>query len=56
MTPVSLIGLPDQFVECGSVPCLQAKYGLTEDAIITAIEAAVSDNSTAQPVRPRAPA
>ncbi|MBL8837097.1 MAG: transketolase family protein [Alphaproteobacteria bacterium] len=30
------IGIPDQFVECGSVPHLQKKYGLTTDAIVAA--------------------
>jgi transketolase len=28
------IGLPDKFIECGSVPALQRRYGLTVDRII----------------------
>ncbi len=27
------VGLPDRFIECGSVPTLQAKYGISLDAI-----------------------
>jgi transketolase len=29
------IGLPDQYIECGSVPTLQKRYGLTSDALFT---------------------
>jgi len=32
------IGLPDRFIECGSVPTLQARYGLTTEAIVGRIE------------------
>ena len=32
--PVARIGLPDRFIECGSVPTLQARYGLTAEAIV----------------------
>jgi transketolase len=35
---VTRIGLPDRYIECGAVPTLQARYGLTTDAIISAIE------------------
>lgn len=31
------IGLPDRYIECGSVPTLQARYGLTVDAIVATI-------------------
>ena len=35
---VSRIGLPDRFIECGAVPTLQARYGLTTDAMVATIE------------------
>ena len=31
---VTRIGLPDRFIECGSVPTLQARYGITTEAIV----------------------
>ena len=31
------IGLPDRFIECGSVPFLQSKYGLTASAVADAV-------------------
>jgi transketolase len=34
---VTRIGLPDRYIECGAVPTLQAKYGLTTDAVIKTI-------------------
>lgn len=34
---VTRIGLPDRYIECGSVPTLQARYGLTTDAVIATI-------------------
>ena len=34
---VTRIGLPDRYIECGSVPTLQARYGLTTDAVIEKI-------------------
>lgn len=37
--PVTRIGLPDRYIECGSVPTLQARYGLTVDAIVSTISA-----------------
>ena len=36
---VKRIGLPDRYIECGAVPTLQAKYGLTVEAIIATIAA-----------------
>ena len=36
---VTRIGLPDRYIECGSVPTLQARYGITTDAIIETIAA-----------------
>jgi transketolase len=33
-TRLTRIGLPDKFIECGSVPVLQQRYGLTVDRII----------------------
>jgi transketolase len=36
---VTRIGLPDRYIECGAVPTLQAKYGLTTDAVIATIAA-----------------
>jgi transketolase len=34
---VTRIGLPDRYIECGSVPTLQARYGLTTDAVVDTI-------------------
>ncbi len=34
---VTRIGLPDRYIECGAVPTLQAKYGLTTEAVIATI-------------------
>ncbi|MEW6629615.1 MAG: transketolase C-terminal domain-containing protein [Pseudomonadota bacterium] len=36
---VTRIGLPDRYIECGAVPTLQAKYGLTTEAVIAAVSA-----------------
>lgn len=36
---VTRIGLPDRYIECGSVPTLQQKYGLTVEAVIERIAA-----------------
>jgi len=33
---LSRIGLPDKYIECGSVPTLQKRYGLTADALVAA--------------------
>lgn len=35
--PVTRIGLPDRFIECGSVPTLQARYGITANAMVETI-------------------
>lgn len=37
MKPVTRIGLPDRYIECGAVPTLQQKYGLTVQAIAATI-------------------
>jgi len=37
MKPVQRIGLPDKYIECGSVPHLQSLYGLTTQRMIEAI-------------------
>lgn len=31
--PLIKIGIPDQFIECGSVPFLQDRLGLTADRV-----------------------
>ena len=31
------VGLPDRYIECGAVPTLQARYGLTTEALIDTI-------------------
>jgi transketolase len=36
---VTRIGLPDRYIECGAVPTLQSRYGLTVDAIVQRITA-----------------
>ncbi len=33
------IGLPDQFIECGAVPTLQERYGITTAAIVRTVSA-----------------
>ena len=38
--PLTRIGLPDHYIECGSVPHLQAKYGLTTERVVETIRAA----------------
>ncbi len=40
--PLIRIGLPDRFIECGSVPHLQAKYGLTTERLVETILADVA--------------
>lgn len=37
--PVTRIGLPDRYIECGAVPTLQARYGLTVEAMAATIRA-----------------
>jgi transketolase len=36
---VTRIGLPDRYIECGAVPTLQQKHGLTVEAVVATIEA-----------------
>lgn len=36
---VTRIGLPDRYIECGAVPTLQQKYGLTVEAVVERIAA-----------------
>ena len=40
--PVTRVGLPDRFIECGSVPTLQARYGLTTDGLAAACRRAAA--------------
>jgi transketolase len=35
--PLARVGLPDRFIECGSVPYLQERYGLTTTRVIQVI-------------------
>jgi transketolase len=35
--PVTRIGFPDRFIPCGSVPTLQARYGITVTAMVDSI-------------------
>ena len=37
LAEMTRIGLPDRFIECGSVPTLQARYGISLDAMIERI-------------------
>lgn len=37
LKPMLKIGIPDQFIECGSVPYLQDKYGLTTPRLVERI-------------------
>lgn len=41
MTPVVRIGWPDQFVEHGTIPILRKKHGLTKEATVEKIQAAL---------------
>ena len=38
---VTRVGLPDRFIECGSVPTLQARYGLTAEALVASCLGAI---------------
>jgi transketolase len=40
--PLERVGLPDQFIECGSVTFLQSKYGLTPEHIVEAARRALT--------------
>jgi transketolase len=35
--PLTRIGLPDRYLECGAVPTLQKRYGLTAGALVAAV-------------------
>ena len=37
--PLTRIGLPDRYIECGSVPHLQSVYGLSTDRVVATIAA-----------------
>jgi transketolase len=39
-TPITRIGLPDKFIECGVTPSLQKLYGITTDHLIAAANSA----------------
>ena len=39
LKPLTRIGLPDRYIECGSVPHLQSLYGLTTERMIETIAA-----------------
>jgi transketolase len=39
LKPMLKIGIPDKFIECGSVPYLQDKYGLTTERLVQRIGA-----------------
>ena len=39
LVPMLKIGIPDRFIECGSVPYLQDKYGLTTGKLVQRIGA-----------------
>jgi len=43
--PLIKIGLPDQFIECGSVPYLQTKYGLLTSHIVAKIKATLKTSA-----------
>jgi transketolase len=38
--PLTRIGIPDRYIECGTVPHLQAKYGLSTERVVEAIAGA----------------
>ena len=38
--PLTRIGLPDAYIECGSVPHLQSLYGLSTERMIETVAAA----------------
>jgi len=35
--PLRRVGIPMRFIECGTVPTLQARYGLTVSGIVAAV-------------------
>jgi transketolase len=38
--PLTRVGIPDRYIECGTVPHLQAKYGLSTERVVEAIAGA----------------
>jgi len=40
--PLARIGLPDRFIECGSVPTLQTRYGISLEVMIQRVSALAS--------------
>lgn len=46
LKPLLKIGIPDRFIECGSVPYLQDKYGLTSERILERVERWLSSQSS----------
>ncbi|HWJ75506.1 MAG TPA: transketolase C-terminal domain-containing protein [Kaistia sp.] len=40
--PLARIGLPDRFIECGAVPTLQRRYGITVEHIVWAAEGRIT--------------
>jgi transketolase len=38
--PLTRIGIPDRYIECGTVPHLQVKYGLSTERVVEAIAGA----------------
>jgi len=47
--PLTRIGLPDRFIECGSVPTLQEKYGISLDAMIARLSAQCMNHGSERP-------
>jgi len=45
--PLRKVGIPDQFVECGSLPYLQDKYGLSTARLIEAVRACARQHKAA---------
>ncbi len=39
--PMARVGLPDRYIECGAVPTLQARYGLTPESLVAAARGAL---------------
>jgi transketolase len=40
--PMRRVGLPDRYIECGAVPTLQARYGLTTDSLVAVARGALA--------------
>jgi len=45
--PLRKVGIPDQFVECGSLPYLQEKYGLSTARLIETVRACAHQREVA---------